>query len=104
MSSENGYMYVAKKSGGETMTIVLNGREIGTYAEVRESSMTPGGSWGASVMKKRGNSMYPAVIVNGKEYEGESLRLIEQGGAYEFTWLKYTDTDEVMLQSLKAAK
>jgi hypothetical protein len=103
MNYENGYFYVAQKTGGGTVTIVQNGKEIGVYAEARETYLTPGGSWGAAVAKKKGSNMYRLVVINGKEYEGESLRLAEQTDGFQFIWLKYADNDQVMLQSLKVA-
>jgi hypothetical protein len=103
MPYDNGYFYVAQKVGGGSVSIVLNGKEVGSYFEARETYMTPGGNWGAVVAKKKGASMYSLVVINGKEYEGEALRLAELADGFQFMWLKYAENDQVMLQSLKVA-
>jgi hypothetical protein len=101
---DNGYFYVAQREGGGQATIVLNGKEVGSYAEARETFLTPGGNWGAVVAKKKGANMYTLVVINGKEYDGEALRVAKASDGYQFIWLKYADNDQVLLQSLKAAK
>jgi hypothetical protein len=104
MEYDNGYFYVAEKDGGGLATIVLNGKEAGSYAEARETFLTPGGNWGAVVTKKKGANMLTLVVVNGKEYDGEALRVAKTADGYQFIWLKYADNDQVLLQSLKVAK
>ena len=104
MEYDNGYFYAAQKDGGGQVTLFLNGKEVGSYAEARETFLTPGGNWGAVVSKKKGANLYTLVVINGKEYDGEALRVAKTADGYQFIWLKYADNDQVLLQSLKAVK
>ena len=104
MPYDDGYLYAAQKEEGGQVTVVLNGREAGIYSEVRETFITPGGNWGLVAAKKKGANLYTLVVINGKEYDGEALRLAKTADGYQFIWLKYAENDQVMLQSLKAAK
>ena len=98
------FLLRGRKDKNSPVVLMLDGREVGSYQDVRDILISPTGDWGAVIRVERGESSYMQVLINGKEYDGDSLRLVKNKEGLFFVWLSYDKDNQVYINSLKISK
>lgn len=105
IKEEGGHFLLrGRKDKNSSVVLMLDGKEVGSYQDIRDIVISPTGDWGAVVKIERGESLYMQVLINGKEYDGDSLRLVKNNKGLFFVWLSYDKDNQVYTNSLKISK